>query len=160
MEHDDGTEKFPCQVHHKAKGQRLDSTICIPYSSIGDQDINFQYIVAYPLGDEEEGLKSILEKLTKESVGDLVQGLIVMTTTDSSTLHDKFWDIEDCDFVVCVINQAVGKRLMELLTTWDLGEVSVFTQKDTSIDPVLFPEVEFQAPLNDLRTGIIYQLCL
>ena len=158
MEYDDGTEEFPCGVYHRAEGQRLDPTICVPYSSIGDQDINFQYIVAYPLGDEEEGLKSIVEKLTKESDGDHVQGLIVMTTTNSATLHDSFWDIEDCDFVVYVVNQAVGKRLMELLTMWDLGEVSVFTQKVTSVDPV--PEVESQAPLSDLRTGSICQSCL
>ena len=155
MEYDDATEEFPCGVYHTAEGQRLDPTMCVPYSSIGDQDINFQYIVAYPLREEEEGLKSILEKLTTENDGDLVQGLIVMTTTDRSTLHNSFWDIEDCDLVVYVVNQAVGKRLMEILTKWDLGVVSVFTQKVTSVDQE--PEVEFQAPLSDLRTGSIYQ---
>ena len=109
--------------------------------------------MAYPLADKEEGLKSILEKLAKEI--DNVQGLVVMTTTDTTTLHDKFWDVEDCDFVVYAINQAEGKILMEILRKSDLGEVSVFAQKVSSVD---VPPQQTQISSRDHKTGRVVYL--
>ena len=134
VKYQNNTEDFTCTTLSKATVPLVESTKCVDFESVTDGDINFQYVVTYQLESREEGMKSILDKLSDEIDNGQVLGLIVVNTSDNTTPHGGFWDVESCDFAVYMVSQRVGLYFMDILKDRDPGEVSVFVQKHTSVD--------------------------
>ena len=134
VKYQNNAEDFPCKALSKATVPLVESTKCVDFESVTDGDINFQYVVAYQLESREEGMKSILDKLSEEIENGDVLCLIVVNTSDTITPHGGFWDVESCDFAVYIISQKDGLYFMDILKQGDPGEVSVLVQKHTSVD--------------------------
>jgi hypothetical protein len=136
------TEDFPCKALNKVTVPLVESTKCVHFESrIADGDINLKFVVAYQLKSREDGMKSILDKLSDKIKKGQVLGLIVVNTLDTTTPHGRFWDVENCDFAVYIVSQKVGRRFMEILKKGEPGEVSVLVQKISTVENPSVPAV-------------------
>jgi hypothetical protein len=138
-------EDFPCRVLNKTTVPLVESAKCVDFESIADKDINFQFVMVYCLKQgKEEGMQSILDKISNDIDNDKVLGLIIVNTLDTTTPHHGFWDVESCDFAVYTVNQKDGLHFMDILNNGEpvLVQVLEFSSVETPSVPAELQSVD------------------